>query len=338
MNPSTNPLKILAIQLYRIGDALLTLPAVKELKKNFPQATIDFLAQNPAAEILKGNPAIDQLIVYDPKRPWHFIGHVRAQKYDWVIDFLGTPRTAVLTALSGATVRAGLSRVFHRWAYNRPLPDPQGSFYIAEEKIRLLAPLGVKFHGDLNAEINIPDASKAFARDFFSSHPPARPRIVLSPVSRRHFNRWPLDRYAALADRLIAELKASVFIAWGPGEKENAEIVSSLMKEKPLIAPQTKHLMDLAALLEHADLFIGNDNGVKHIAASLQVPTFTIYGPHSPVSWTFPDPARHRFIQKTCPCYEESKNEHLCRDTSCLHSISADEVFERAKDFLCLLR
>ncbi len=324
----------MVIQLYRIGDALLTTPAVKELKKNFPEATVDFLAENPAAEVLKGNPDIDHLIVYDKKHPWRLIRQIRAQKYDWVIDFLGTPRSAVLTALSGASLRAGLARVFHHWAYNHPLPDPKGSFYVAEEKIRLLEPLGVKFHGNLSAEIKIPNESKAFARDFFSKNPISRPRIVLSPVSRRHFNRWPLNRYAALADRLISDLGASILIVWGPGEKENADQVAAAMKHKPLIAPPTGNLMDLAALIEGADLFIGNDNGVKHISAALEVATFTIYGPHSPVSWTFPDPKRHRFIQKSCPCREESKNEHLCQSLSCLNSISADEVFGEVRDFL----
>ncbi len=330
----TAPSKILVIQLYRIGDALLTLPTVKELKKKFPQAAVDFLAENPAAEILQGNPSIHRLIVYDKKRAWHFMREIRAQKYDWVIDFLGTPRTAVLTALSGAKVRAGLSRVFHRWAYNYPLTDPQGSFYVAEEKIRLLQPLGIEFHGDVRAEIKIPETSKAFARDFFSQNQIRSPKIILSPVSRRHFNRWPLEKYASLADRLIMELKASILIPWGPGEKEEATQVMSLMKEKPLLAPSTRNLMDLAAFMEGANLFIGNDNGVKHIAAALKVPTFTIYGPHSPVSWTFPDPARHRFIQKSCPCREEAKNEHLCREVSCLNSISSDEVFKHVKDFL----
>lgn len=327
-------MKILVIQLYRIGDALLTTPAAKELKKNFPEATVDFLAENPTAEILKGNPHIDQVIVYDKKSPWRFIRQIRAQKYDWVIDFLGTPRSAVLTALSGASIRAGLARVFHRWAYNHPLPDPKGAFYVAEEKIRLLEPLGVRFHGDLSAEIIIPEESKAFARDFFSKNPISRPQIVLSPVSRRHFNRWPLDRYAALADRLISDLGASVLIVWGPGEKENADQIASKMKQKPLIAPKTNNLIDLAALIKGADLFIGNDNGIKHISAALGVRTFTIYGPHSPISWTFPDPKRHRFIQKFCPCREESKNEHLCQSLQCLNSISADEVFEQAGDFL----
>lgn len=327
-------MKILVIQLYRIGDALLTTPAVKELKKNFPEATVDFLAENPAAEILKGNPHIDHLIVYDKKSPWRFIRQIRAQKYDWVIDFLGTPRSAVLTALSGARLKAGLARVFHRWAYNHPLTDPKGEFYVAEEKIRLLEPLGVRFHGDLSAEIRIPEESKAFARDFLSKNRISRLRIVLSPVSRRHFNRWPLSRFAAVADRLISDLGASVLIVWGPGEKENADQIASAMKQKPLIAPKTGNLMDLAALIEGANLFIGNDNGVKHIAAALGVPTFTIYGPHSPVSWTFPDPKSHRFIQKSCPCLEESKNEHLCQSLSCLNSISADEVFEQVSDFL----
>ena len=329
-------MKILVIQLYRIGDVLLTTPAVRAIKRTFPEATVDFLAENPAAEILQGNPSINHVLIYDKKQPWVMVRALRAQNYDWVIDFLGTPRSAILTALSGAKLRAGLSRVFHRWAYNRKLPDPAGPLYIAEEKIRLIEPLGITFQDDFRAEISISEPATTWADHFLKKVSPLnRPLIALSPVSRRHFRRWPLQHYAALADRLTAELNCTILIIWGPGEKETAEAIATQMKEPPVIAPPIKNLLDLAALLKRADLFLGNDNGVKHIAAAAGIPTFTIFGGKNvPTNWTFPRSPSHRFIQKPCPCRENHKNESACADTPCLTAISVDEVFNLVKDFL----
>jgi ADP-heptose:LPS heptosyltransferase len=309
-------LKILVAQLYRIGDVLLTTPAVREIKKSFPNAEVDFLAEKPAAGILSGNPDIHELLVYDKQHPWAMIKTIRSRRYDWVIDFLGTPRTAILTALSGAKMRAGLARVFHNWAYNRKLPSLPEPLYVAEEKIRLLEPLGVKFTGDLHAQIKIPNTSRLWADNFYETQKNIkRPLIALSPVSRRHYKRWPLDRFAALSDRLISELNCAVLLLWGPGEKEVALSVSSRMKNAPMISLETKSLLDLAALMQRADLFVGNDNGVKHIAAASGIPTFTIYGDNSPISWTYPDSNRHRFIQKIGDAF-------------------VNDAFEKVKDFL----
>ena len=328
-------MKILISQLYRIGDVLLTTPLLREIKKSFPDAEVDFLAENPAAEILIGNPAIHEVLIYDKNHPWKMIKTIRSRHYDWVVDLLGTPRTAILTALSGAKIRAGLNRVFHSWAYNHKLIDPEGPLYVAEEKIRLLQPLGVKFTGDLRSEIKIPKASQLWAENFFKSHPDLkRPLIALSPVSRRHFRRWPPSHYAALADRLIAELNCAVLIIWGPGEEEMASAVSGQMTHAPVITPAIKNLLDLAAILKRTDLFLGNDNGVKHIAAAVGKPTFTLYGNNLPINWTHPDSKIHRFIQNPTPERDNNPKRLDAAQTPGLTAISVDDVFDRVKIFL----
>ncbi len=329
------PRKILLVQLYRIGDALLTTPAARALKAAFPQARVDFLCENPALQILQDHPDIDEAVFYDRMRPAGMIRDVRRRGYDWVIDFLGTPRTAVLTALSGAPVRAGSERVFHRWAYNRRLKQPLKPCYVGLEKMLMLETLGVKPVKDIFPRLGISQAYSDFAAEFYakSGISPGDTVVTISPVSRRHFNRWFLDRYAGLCTWLSERFKARTVVLWGPGERAQAQSVVEQAGGSPLLGPETRSLMDLAALAARADLHIGNDNGVKHVAAAAGAPTFTIFGPHSPVSWTPPEPSRHRFIQKDCLCRGDGARKHSCPDLRCLDDVSLDEVKRQVAPF-----
>ena len=140
------PSSILVIQLRRLGDVILTTPALDALKKKFPDAKLDFLVEKPGAEAVAGNPAIDETLVYDAEGPlgalsWAF--KIRARRYDWVIDFLANPRTALIAALSGAAVKAGPAHVARRWAYNVKMIQSTETCYAALEKVRWLSALGV---------------------------------------------------------------------------------------------------------------------------------------------------------------------------------------------------
>lgn len=332
----TEPKKILVIQLRRIGDVLLTTPVVRALRSAFPKAQIDFLAEPPCDQVLRGNPHLTNVIVYDPKSPLRMLGAVRRDRYDWVIDFLGNPRTALLTALSGAPVRAGSSRVFHRWGYNRTWQHPRQTLYAGNEKIYLVKQLGISLVEDGMPQLAISPASKQFAETFLRGLDGmgGGPLITVSPTSRRHFNRWFLDRYAALADWLVREYQARVLLVWGPGERPVVEEVARLMKTQAIICQETPTLLDLAAVLERADLHIGNDNGTKHIATAVGAATFTVFGPHNTASWSYPDPARHLFIQKDCLCLNNNRRKHSCRELQCLDLVSLSEVQAQLTPFL----
>ena len=91
----TPPRKIHVIQLRRIGDVLLTTPAVEVLKANFPDAKLHFLVERPCHEVLNGNPFIDEVLVYERDKPLKWIREVRKRRYDLVVDFLSNPRSAV---------------------------------------------------------------------------------------------------------------------------------------------------------------------------------------------------------------------------------------------------
>ncbi|HOX22468.1 MAG TPA: glycosyltransferase family 9 protein, partial [Elusimicrobiales bacterium] len=139
--------KILVIQLRRIGDALLATPAVRLLKRVYPSATVDFLAEPQAADALAGNPHINEVILYDKKHPLKALWNIRNRGYDIVIDYMGNPRSGLITFLSGAPVKAGPGNVFWTCAYNKIMSLGEPPVYSSAEKIRMLEHIGIKNTG-----------------------------------------------------------------------------------------------------------------------------------------------------------------------------------------------
>ncbi|MDD5658001.1 MAG: glycosyltransferase family 9 protein, partial [Elusimicrobia bacterium] len=176
------------------------------LKARFPAAALDFLAEPPGAQALAGNPHVDRLLVYGPGTlealawPWR----LRRRRYDWVIDYLGNPRSALLAAASGAPVRAGPAHAAHRWAYNRLLVQSERTCYAGLEKIRVLCALGLSAAG------------ADFMPKVYLARGPAAPAdvVALAPASRKPTRRWPAASFAALGRLLRRRLGCELLVLW----------------------------------------------------------------------------------------------------------------------------
>ncbi|HKZ21932.1 MAG TPA: glycosyltransferase family 9 protein [candidate division Zixibacteria bacterium] len=329
----TDPQRILIIQLRRIGDVLMCTPVIRALRQKYPQSHLAFLTEEESKSILENNPNLNQVIVWDKNKysNWFYalkkIKEIRDKKFDLVIDLLGTPRTALASFLSGSKKRIGFAYRFRKIFYNLKVVPDQQEKYGALYKLDSLKPLRIEPR-DCKLDMVIDSKAKSFAQKFFMENKISDSdfKITISPTARRRFNFWFLDRYAQVADGLMEKYSAKVILVWGPGEKEIVEKIASLMKFKPITSSETSTLLELAAILGQCDLHLGNDNGTKHIATAVGVPTVTIYGPHSPVSWTYPDSSQHKFVKKNCPCVNNERKKHSCTKVTCLDSISVDDV------------
>ncbi|MCK4403643.1 MAG: glycosyltransferase family 9 protein [candidate division Zixibacteria bacterium] len=334
--------KILLIQLRRIGDVLMCTPTLRALREHFPKSYIAFLTEKESSDLLTLNPYLDEVIVlergkyrtpfYSLKKIWQ----IRKKRFDLVIDFLGNPRSAYISFLSGAKRRIGYDLPLRRFFYNVITKNDGRRKYAAARKLDTLKALGTQ-SCDLKLDFFVPDEAGIFAERFFKENGLDQDNLIISisSTSRRHFRRWSLERFARLADWLVSEFKATVMLVWGPGEREVVEKVKNLMKEKPIISWETENLFQLGAVLKKCDLHVGNDNGTKHIAVAMGKPTITIYGPHDPVSWTYPDFSRHKFLKKKVDCPDCNRIKHKCTELSCLNQITVEDV---QKVFLQLLR
>lgn len=293
--PPETPKSILVVQLRRLGDVILTTPALEALKKRYPGAKLDFLVEKPGAEAVAGHPAIDEVLVYDAEGALGALSwalKVRARKYDWVIDFLANPRTALLTALSGAKVKAGPAHVRRSWAYDHKMVQSPLAVYAGLEKVRWLKDLGVT-----------PEDAPVLPRLFVAERPARVGNVIgLVPPSRQVTRRWPAESYARLGRLLRDKHGARLKVFWGPGEKALAEEVARGIGAGASVIPETRTIAELGRELAECRLVVTNCNGPKHVAVALGVPTVTIHGSSDPASWTpaHPDHLAVRLEELSC--------------------------------------
>lgn len=314
--------RILVVQFYQIGDVLLSTPLIRSLRKNFPNAQIDFCVDKFPGKIIANNPYINNIFI-NPARSegllkrLAFYSSLRKNRYNLVIDLLGTNGTAALTILSGAKYRIGWNLRIRKLAYNFIAPRI-GDCYSALAKLSLLNFLDIN-ESDCKPEIFPDSEDKSKIDSFFIENKINSSDFIvtISPYSRREARRWIPEYYAELADLLVDKFNAKIIFQYGPGELEYINSITSKMKYEPLLDPNT-NLMELAILLRRSNLFIGNDNGPKHMAVAMGTPTITIYGPTDPINWEMPNTDKHLYIQshsvdcikcgkRICPFEDDNK-------------------------------
>lgn len=287
--------RALFIQLKMLGDILMLTPAIKAFKQKYPDSVLDIMVQPPGDQILNKNPYIDNIVLVE-KPNWYsifsqfkLIGKLRKNDYDLVIDFLGNPRSAHYTYLSGAGERVGYADARFTYAYNKTYKRTYD--YSAKSKLEFLDFLGIEnqnykpeFYGNVDSE------SPLELRELNQSN-----LLAVSPVSLRSYKVWPTKNFAKITAELKNKYNIRPLVIVGPKERR---FLTEFEKHAdfeytPLYID---NLSELATILKKCRLFLGNDNGPKHLAVAMGIPTFTIYSHLSdPVCWEYPDAKGHRF-------------------------------------------
>lgn len=302
---------ILLIQLRQLGDILLCTPAIREIKKEFPDYSISFLCHQMGASILHANPYLDEIITYREKSSWadllKLFSMLRKKNYFYVIDFMNNPRSAILSFLCKSQHKISIESS-RAWAYHQTIPRPPSSMYGVQSKFQLLQKAGFR---PKNQGIDFPwnkehlsPLQQLVNTEAFSSK---GLRVVLSPTHRRVERKWPLSNFISLAEKLVQEWDAAVTWVWGPGEEEEIDKLISQCSEKTFKAPKST-LAELAAIMANHDLFIGNSNGPSHVAVSTKICTLQLHGHTNALSWC-PMNTEHQAIQS--PDYQKEQRVTL---------------------------
>ena len=333
--------RVLVTQFRRIGDALLTTPLLMALRAAHPDWHVTVLLDRACHEALAEHPAIDAVLAigrddwshpFRAPRAW---ARVRAVHPSIAIDVLSTPFSAAVCRWSGATRRIGYDLRARRRFYTDAVPrECGGTTYTATARQALLAPLGIA------ARERAPSVSAGFADTAWAAAamPLAgeRPLVLLSTTSRRAARRWPSSYYAALATSLAAE-GACVRLLWGPGEHDEAAAVcAQVLRGDVGLAPATPTLRALAGVLCRARVLVGNDNGTRHLAIALGVPTIGLFGCNDPAAWTPPaylTAATHRVLRGVPG---NCASPAGCAPPRCLESIAVETALEVVRAELAL--
>jgi predicted lipopolysaccharide heptosyltransferase III len=339
--------KVLVIKLRYIGDALGLLPVIENINEKASNVQVDVMVNRGTEALLEPHPGIRKLWVYDRRIAkksiiasigYHmdFIRGLRAEKYDFVIDYTHGDRSAFLSYMTGAPERITHQKatILSRLLMNRIVPGDPDKQHIVEYQLLALKFLGLK---DLKRSMTlfIPDAVERQVESLLSSagidHD--APMVVIHPGARRRLRRWRPDRFAEIARRIKETYPVSLILIGGPGEGDLIDDMEACMGFPPSFKSTLLSLQQMAALLRRSQLLIGNDTAPGHIAAAVNCPSLILFGPTFPLLWR-PFSPLGEVIFKDVPCCGCLQESCIQPDQNCMDLIEVDEVWEKVVDML----
>ena len=326
------PKRITALYIGRVGDVIVATPLLRALRRRFPKARIRLLVGWRSAQVLPLIPFIDEWAVLD--KPPKVLAHlslawrVLSEPCDLLIDLNSSfSKTSTMIARG---VRAPHKLAFDKGrgprVFTETLPAPGEKEHMYDRYARLAAAVDAPYDAEL--ELRVPPSDLDEGDRLLASlgpQPGGAFRVLIHPGNFDRFSfRWPEDKFAALADRLLDDPRLKLFFMGGPGERAKVEEIVKTLKRPVAILPEAT-LGVAGAMLKRMNLFVCNITGTTHLATALGVPTFGFYAGYTQAVWR-PRGARHGGT--VCPEWES------CRETGVdeAHAALRDHI-ERLKPF-----
>lgn len=328
--------RILVLQIGAIGDTLFAIPALRALRRSYPTATIAVLASPRAGDVLRGIPYIDLLRVcpsgLDLLRA---VLEFRQMEFDLAVGL--SNQGSWLAPLCGTPLKAGFPSPLLALAEPGAIKELP-SAHVVEYCLAVVRKLGAAAGEEgRDLEIWLAAGERECSESFLAAHHLKEPIVAIHPGGRYfQFKRWPVKRYAELADGL-AECSASTVMVGGPEDIELAATITRAARSSPVLAAGKLRLKETAALLSRCQLFIGNDSAPLHLAAAVKTPTIGLFGPTSPAQFS-PFGPEHAVIYKAFPCSPCFRflgglwqYWPKCPRAHCMEAITVREVLETAQ-------
>jgi ADP-heptose:LPS heptosyltransferase len=330
------PRKILIVRIDRVGDIVLSMPALGALRRAFPAAEIDILVQAKFTGLLNNYAGWTRAIgwndIDDPAERARLAAELRAHGYDAVV--VGSTATAGyrIAREAGIPVRIGWRAKGFGHTLTTAIPDDRATAnrHQVENNLRLLEPLGVTgahpaFPG------NETESGKSQRARFLAGHGIAEDEkiLVLHPGSFSPRVRWAPEKFAELAERAAERGMRTVLLGSGATERDLVGQIWELSGRHAVKAIDTFDLEGLFSFLAHAKVFVGNSTGPMHVAASAGAWTVAIFGSRYPLDrhelWRPWGPKGIVIESETVTC---CGMPWTCRDMACLREIPAQQVWE----------
>jgi ADP-heptose:LPS heptosyltransferase len=343
MRPAVN---ILVIRRRYVGDIVLLESTFRLLRRHWPAARIVACVDPAYRELLKLHPAIDASLPL-PTR-WHawprFLLRLRRERFTHVLDFDNRARTALITALSGAGIRATMrhgEQPHHAKCYtHRHLVEGD---YLAERHItdlyhRLLRSLGIPIKDEPGFLVPLPHEVAELAQlPEIASLPADRPRLLVHPGSRSPHRIWPAESFAAVCDAVQSEQLASVLFVAGPAEQKIIDAITEKMQTPAVMLRRPLSLTQLAALFANVDRLLCHDSGPMHLAAAVGTPVIALYGSQTITNWR-PLGEDHILLRAPHPC-QNCVSPEFCKPQDsyfnhCVRRIRPDTVITALRSSL----
>ena len=334
--------RLLIFNVNWLGDVLFSTAAIRNLRRNFPDSFIASIIPSRCYPILKDNPYLDELIIFDekdrhksPLAKLNFIKLLKRKKFDAVYLLHRSLTRALICKLAGIKEIIGHNTSKRGFLLTKKInPPKRDSLHRIDYYLNIIEKAGLRVE-DRYLDFVFNQEDMDFVEEFLKKHEVTKSDflVALNPGGNWMPKRWPKEYWAQLADKLIEDFQAKVIISGGPKDLPLVLDIKVMMKHKPVIACGVFSIKQLGALAKIADLFITADTGPLHIANSVGAQEIiALFGPTS-IEITGPYPLKNvTVLQKDLgckiPCYELK-----CKDNRCMKAITPDDVLEQVRLF-----
>ena len=324
-----NVKRVLIVRLRSIGDTVLATPSLIALRRFLPHSQIDILLEDWVAPLLISHSAVDNVIAVGKTslKRVRVARQIRQRKYDVVINLHGGTTATFFVGASGARHRVGYADFQYSFIYNHLLSSAsdywqQDITHSAEQQLALLGFVGVPVEDRPKTHLDITDDAAKSIESKISTEPFA----LIHPSTAFYTKQWPVENFARTMEFLANRGIRSIAIS----SKSESQVLTELMSAStvPITTFDDLSLPESTALAAKAEIFIGNDSGIAHIAAAVETPSVVIFGSSNRNHWRPWTDAPNEIVFKEfkcqpCPGYE-------CKEfgePDCILSVKPEDVF-----------
>lgn len=333
-----SPRAILILKPCCAGDILLSTPLLAALRRAYPQARLDYAVGPWSRPLLESNLRLDGLIDCGPVGSrrygwgdyWALVQRLRAGDYEAAFVLERSPLISLLPYLAGIPHRVGLDSGGRGFSLTVRVPVKMK--HEAELYLDTARAVGLEVERPALEFYTRPEERERAQALLDEAHP----LVAIHPAGGRNpgmylpAKRWPSERFAAIADRVI-ESGGSVVLIAGPGDEGIAAEVTERMRNEPLNLTGKLTWGETGAVLERCDLCLGNDTGAIHLAVAVGTPVVAIFGPSDPRMYG-------PYDNKSVALWKGSENLPPLRqvnpEDASIEAVTVEEVWEAANSVL----
>lgn len=323
---------ILIVHQGALGDFILALPVLKNLRSHFPHSKVVVLGYPRILELAEGHFYADQVLSIDQKGMATFF--VQNGHLDYTLSefFKKFNLIVVFGKDQGGTLLRNLKRISQGEVLHiNSFPTWEERIHLTDHLLRELSKHGFSI-SETFPKLFLNESDRSWGNQFWREKGldgEGRNRVVvIHPGSGSRKKVWPLERFVELVQILHRRFHSHFLIVLGPAEGIEVQKAFEKMGDPPFTMVKGLSLLRLASVMEGCGLFIGNDSGISHMASALGIPTIAIFGPTDPKVWS-PKGEKVSVVRRELPCSPCSEERFfMCKSFECLKSIETQEVLE----------
>lgn len=347
MTPQPKPQasSILVVRYRFIGDTILTVPFLRNLRRAYPQAKIDVLVGPQSGEVLAGCPYINELITYDTTRYhkydsgegkarsfWSYVSELRKRKYDTAFLLKRSFSSAALALLIGCKNRIGYGTAGRSLLLSKSVPW-NSEVHEVESTLDVLREAGIEI-GDTDLEAWISAEEEKAVRKLVPQLAENKRKILFHAAAAHPNKEYPLEHWAVVMKELAKKEQILPFFTGSSQDFLTYERLIGLAGMEGVNCAGKLSLRESMALLAGMDLSICTDSGPSHLSAAVGTPTLAVFGPTDPERWR-PWGSKHEAIfDSSLPCRPCNYKMSCDNKRQCLTELSPHIIVKKALQIL----